>query len=332
MNALLMDPTTGEVLDYAGGRRDLEAGIVRAIGDPERRFAEDHLRMLRAVRFAARFGFEIEPATFAAIARMHAAIARISAERVRDELTRILCEGAARRGFELLDATGLLADLLPEVARMKGVAQPPEFHPEGDVWTHTLMMLERLERPTTTLAWAALLHDVGKPPTFSVRGRIRFDGHASVGAKMAVEILERLRLSNDEIRHIEVLVAHHLRFKDVVQMRPSTLKRFLRMERFEEHLELHRLDCVASHRLLGNYEFVRSKLAAIPPADLRPAPLLAGDDLIAVGFRPGPPFAKILRAIEDAQLDGLVHTHDEALAMALDLFVPPDGRSKPACT
>jgi poly(A) polymerase len=215
---------------------------------------------------------------------------------------------------------------------MKGVQQPAEFHPEGDVWTHTLMLLERLERPTATLSWAALLHDVGKPPTFAVRERIRFDRHATVGARMAVEILERLRFANEDVRRVEALVANHLRFKDVVEMRPSTLKRFLRMEHFDEHLELHRLDCVASHRLLGNYEFVRRKLAEIPPQDLRPKPLINGDDLVTAGFHPGPPFAAILGAIEDAQLEGRVHTQSEALALVLELFVPPHGGSRPACT
>ncbi len=332
INALLMDPETGDVLDYAGGRRDLEAGIIRAIGDPERRFEEDHLRLLRAVRFGARLGFQIEPGTMDAICRAHASIMRISAERVRDELTCILCEGGARRGFELLDATGLLEDLLPEIVRMKGVAQPPEFHPEGDVWTHTLMLLELLERPTPTLAWAALLHDVGKPPTFAVRERIRFDRHAEVGAAMAGQILERLRFSNDDIRRVQDLIENHLRFKDVERMRPSTLKRFLRMEHFEEHLELHRLDCLASHRLLANYEFARDALARIEPDDLRPTPLLNGDMLIQAGFRPGPAFAEILRRVEDAQLEGAIHNQGEALALALVLYVPPDGRPRPADT
>lgn len=332
INGLLLDPATGEVLDYVGGRRDLEGRLIRAIGDPEHRFAEDHLRMLRAVRFAARLGFEIEPATFQAIRRAHPSIARISAERVRDELTRILSEGAARRGFELLDRTGLLGDLLPEVARMQGVAQPPEFHPEGDVWTHTLMMLELLDRPSPTLAWAALLHDVGKPDTFAVRERIRFDRHAELGAEMSARILSRLRLSTREIERIAALVENHLRFKDVRHMRPSTLKRFLRMEHFDEHLELHRLDCLASHRLLGNHEYVRAKLAEIPPQDLRPTPLLNGDALIAAGFRPGPAFTWILGAVEDAQLEGGIHTSSEALAFALERFAPPDGQPRPAGT
>ncbi len=331
INGLLMDPDAGEVLDYVEGRRDLAARLIRAIGEPGRRFAEDHLRMLRAVRFASRFEFEIEPATFQAIRHMHASILQISAERVRDELTRILCEGHARRGFELLDSTGLLEDVLPEVAHVKGVAQPPEFHPEGDVWTHTLMLLELLEKPTPSLAWAALLHDVGKPPTFSIRGRIRFDRHAVVGAEMAAAILGRLRASNELIGRVQVLVSNHLRFKDVKRMRPATLKRFLRVDHFEEHLELHRLDCLASHRQLGNYDFVNQKLEEIPSEDLRPEPLLNGDHLIAAGFRPGPCFARILHAVEDAQLEGRVHTSGAALALALELFVPPDGLPKQAC-
>ena len=214
INALLLDPETGQVLDFTGGREDLRRGIIRAIGDPEQRFQEDHLRLLRAVRFAARLGFEIEPATMAALQRLHGLIASVSAERIREELARILTEGGARRGFELLDETGLLGDILPEVAAMKGVAQPPEFHPEGDVWTHTLLLLEKLRNPTLTLAIGALLHDVGKPPTFRVAERIRFDGHAEEGVRMAHAILTRLRFSNDQIEQIEALIANHMRFKD----------------------------------------------------------------------------------------------------------------------
>jgi poly(A) polymerase len=302
------------VLDYVSGRADLEARLIRAIGDPEKRFREDHLRMLRAVRFSARLGFTIEPATFEAIRRLGQKIASISAERVRDELVRILTEGGARRGFELLDATGLLGAILPEVAAMKGVAQPPEFHPEGDVWVHTLMMLEGLRNPTPTLALGVLLHDIGKPPTFRIADRIRFDEHDEVGARMAVAILGRLRFPHHESRLVEALVANHLRFKDVQRMRDSKLKRFLRMERFEEHLELHRLDCVASHGLLDNYQFVERKLAEMPAAVLKPRPLVTGHDLIAEGYQPGPPFGHILRAVEDAQLEGEVRTREEALA------------------
>jgi poly(A) polymerase len=319
INGLLLDPRTNEVLDYVGGRADLGAHIIRAIGDPERRFEEDKLRMVRAVRFAARFNFAIEPETAAAIRRLAPEILVVSAERLRDELTKILTEGAARRGFELLDELGLLPHVLPEIARMKGVEQPPQFHPEGDVWIHTLLMLEMLPAGVSpTLAWGVLLHDVGKPPTFTPspgpEGRIRFDNHVDVGTKMAEVICRRLRFSNEQTDQIALLVANHLRFKDVPQMRQSTLKRFVRLPHFEEHLELHRLDCLSSHRNLENYEFVRRFLAETPPAEVRPARLISGDDLIALGLKPGPEFKEMLRAIEDAQLEGTIKTPDEALA------------------
>jgi poly(A) polymerase len=325
INGLLLDPETRQVHDYVGGRDDLTARLIRTIGDAESRFREDHLRMLRAVRFAARLGFSIEPATFAAIRKLHASIAAISAERIRDELLSILTEGGARRGFELLDATGLLAVVLPEVAALKGVEQPPEFHPEGDVWTHTLMMLDGLRAPTEALALGVLLHDVGKPATFRVADRIRFDEHAELGARMVVDILTRLRLPNDKIRQVEALVAQHLRFKDVMRMRESTLKRFLRTDRFAEHLELHRLDCVMSHGLLGNYEFTRRKFEEVPKETLKPVPLVNGDDLIRAGYRPGPAFTRMLRAAEDAQLEGLIGTTEEGLACIRSRFEPPDG-------
>jgi len=330
INGLLLDPESGEVLDYVGGRQDLEAGLVRAIGDPEARFQEDHLRMLRAVRFAARFGFEIEERTWAAIRLLHASIRRISSERIRDEIVRILTEGSARRGFELLDASGLLVEILPEVAAMKGVEQPPEFHPEGDVWTHTLMMLNGMRSPTLTLALGVLLHDVGKPGTFRVADRIRFDEHAETGAWMAARILTRLRFSGEVIRQVEALVVNHLRFKDVTRMRQSTLKRFLRAERFEEHLELHRLDCVMSHGMLANYEFLKKKLEEVPKEELKPKPLLTGADLIAAGYTPGPPFGRILRALEDAQLEGQIHSREEGLALLRARFLPPGGEESAA--
>ena len=321
INGLLLDPRTNEVLDFVNGRADLRARIIRAIGEPERRFREDKLRLVRAVRFAARFNFVIEPETAAAIRRLAPEILVVSAERLRDELTKILTEGAARRGFELLDELGLLPQVLPEISRMKGVEQPPQFHPEGDVWIHTLLMLEMLPAGASpTLAWGTLLHDVGKPPTFAPptgpEGRIRFDGHVEVGTKMAEEICRRFRFSNDDTEQISLLVANHLRFKDVPQMRQSTLKRFLRLPRFEEHLELHRLDCLSSHRNLENYEFVQRFLAETPPAEVRPARLISGDDLIGLGLKPGPDFKEILRNIEDAQLDGRIRTRDEALAQA----------------
>lgn len=282
--------------------------------------------MLRAVRFAARLGFSLEPRTLEAIRRLRERIRLISAERIRDEIVRILTEGGARRGFELLDATGLLLEILPEVAALKGVRQPPEFHPEGDVWTHTLMMLEGIGNPTVTLALGVLLHDIGKPATFRVAERIRFDDHPAVGARIAGRILTRLRFPNDAIRQVEALTADHLRFKDVTRMRESTLKRFLRLDRFEEHLELHRLDCAMSHGLLGNYEFVRRKLAELPREELKPQPLLSGHDLIAAGYAPGPPFAGMLRAVEDAQLEGQISTREDALQLVRSRFLPPDGR------
>jgi len=325
INALLMDPASGHVDDFVGGQQDLADGLIRAIGDPDTRFAEDHLRMLRAVRFAARFGFAIESETMAAIARRRAAIRSISAERIRDELTRILTEGGARRGFELLGQTGLLDEILPEIAAMKGVAQPPEFHPEGDVWIHTLLMLEGLRTPPSTLAWGVLLHDVGKPPTFRVQERIRFDGHVEAGVEMAGRILARLRFSCGEIAQIESLVANHLRFKDLHHMRESKLKRFLRMDRFDEHLELHRLDCLSSHRNLANYDFAVRKLAETPPETLKPARLFTGHDLIRMGYQPGPAFARILAAVEDAQLELVVRTAEEACDFVRERFSPPEG-------
>ncbi len=318
INGLLLDPQTGQVLDYVGGREDLRARVVRAIGEPARRFQEDKLRMARAVRFAARLGYTIEPQTFAAIRRVAAQITQVSAERLRDELTKLLTEGAPRRGFELLEEIALLEVVLPEVARMKGVEQPPMFHPEGDVWIHTRLMLEKLPASCSpTLAWGVLLHDVGKPPTFTPAagpdGRIRFDHHVEVGARMAEEICRRLRFSNDDTEQIISLVAQHLRFKDVFDMRASTLKRFVRLPRFDEHLELHRLDCLASHGNLEAYEFVRRFLEQTPPEQVRPSRLVTGEDLKELGFSPGPQFREILQAVEDAQLDGRLASRDQAL-------------------
>ncbi|HTS27211.1 MAG TPA: CCA tRNA nucleotidyltransferase [Bryobacteraceae bacterium] len=315
INGLMMDPESGEILDYVGGQADLGRRVIRAIGDPDARFEEDHLRLLRAIRFAARFQFAIDPATFEAIGRQHERIARISAERIRDELVRILTEGGARRGFEMLDVTGLLAVILPEVAALKGVPQPPEFHPEGDVWVHTLLLLEQLDHPTPTLALAALLHDVGKPPTFRVADRIRFDSHAEVGVRMAHDIMNRLRFSRDEMEQVEALVANHMRFIDVGRMKQSTLKRFLRMPAIEEHLELHRLDCMSGSKRLESYEVARRRLEEMTAEQLKPAPLLTGTDLIAEGYVPGPRFAEILSAVEDAQLEGRIRTSGEALAL-----------------
>ena len=315
INGMMLDPVTGEVLDFVGGRRDLDAGIIRAIGDPERRFAEDKLRMLRAVRFAARFEYVIEAETLAAIQGLAHEIQVVSRERVRDELTKMLTEGHARRAFLLLDESGLLKEVLPEISTMKGVAQPPEFHPEGDVFVHTLMLLENLPRPCSpTLAWGALLHDAGKPATFRVApDRIRFDNHVDVGVKIAEEICERLRFSNHDAAQVLALVDNHMRFGHVTRMKESTLKKFLRLPGFEEHLALHRADSLASHGNLSTYELVRAKLAEIPPEKIRPAALVTGDDLIAFGYAPGPRFREILDAVEDAQLEGQLLSRDAAL-------------------
>jgi poly(A) polymerase len=315
INGMLLDPVSGEVLDFVGGRKDLEAGIIRAIGEPELRFAEDKLRMLRAVRFAARFEYEVEARTLAAIQHLAHEIHIVSRERVRDELTKMLTEGRARRAFLLLDESGLLKEVLPEISAMKGVEQPAEFHPEGDVFVHTLLLLENLPHPCPpTLAWGALLHDVGKPATFRVApDRIRFDNHVDVGVKIAEEICERLRFSNHDAAQVLALVDNHMRFSHATRMKESTLKKFLRLPGFDEHLALHRADSLASHGNLSTYEFIREKLTEIPPDKIRPVALVTGDDLIAAGYAPGPKFREILEAVEDAQLEGRLVARDAAL-------------------
>ena len=322
INALFLDPETGEILDFVGGRGDLRSGVIRAIGDPGLRFAEDHLRMLRAVRFAARYGFTMDDGTMAAIRRNALSIDAIAPERVAHELTRMLTEGHARRAFELLDESELLVRVLPEVAAFRGVDQPPEFHPEGDVWTHVLRMLQGLDHPSATLAWGVLLHDVGKPGTFQRLDRIRFNGHVELGVEIAGRLAARLRFSNDDRDRILSLIANHMRFADVRRMKESTLKRFLRLPHFEEHLELHRLDCLSSHGHLDNYEFARSKLASLPAESIRPPRLLSGDDLMAAGWTPGPEFRLVLDQVEDAQLEGRIATKAEAMALAASMRKP----------
>ena len=312
INGMFGDPLSGEVIDYVGGRDDIERGIVRAIGDPEQRFGEDFLRMLRAVRFATRFDFEIESGTFAAIKEQATRIVEISPERVRDELTRILTEGRGAQGMQLLLETGLMQIILPEVAAMVGVQQPPEFHPEGDVWTHVKLTLEQLVEPGPTLAWGTLLHDIGKPPTYEESDRIRFNGHDAVGAKMAEGICSRLRMSNDDSEQIGLLVAHHMRLRHVREMRASKLKRFLREPHFAELLELHRADCLASHAQLDLFDFCREKMGEVDQEDLRPERLLSGHDLMGMGFVPGPLFRKILTELEDEQLEGRVKDREGA--------------------
>lgn len=316
INGMMLDPETNQVLDYVGGQKDLKARLIRAIGDPAKRFTEDKLRMMRAVRFAARFDYAIDPATFVAIQNLASKIHQVSRERQREELTKMLTEGHASRAFRLLDETGLLREVLPEISAMKGVEQPPNFHPEGDVFVHTMLLLDNLPpNPSPTLAWGALLHDVGKPPTFRVApDRIRFDGHVDVGVKMAEEICHRFRFSNDDTEQIAALVQNHMRFAQAMQMKESTFKRFVRLRDFDEHLALHRLDCLSSHGDLSLYDFVREKIANMPPEAIRPTPLVTGDDLIALGLAPGPRFKEILASIEDAQLEGRLKNREEALA------------------
>ncbi len=324
INGMLLDPVKREVLDYVGGRKDLAAGIIRTIGNPQQRFAEDKLRMLRAIRFAARFDHTIEPSTFAAMQELADQIAVVSRERVRDELTRMLTEGHASRAFLLMDESGLLQFVLPEISAMHCVEQPPEFHPEGDVFVHTLLLLDNLPQPCTkTLGWGALLHDVGKPATFRIApDRIRFDGHVDVGVKIAQSICRRLRFSNDDTEQILALVENHMRFADAMKMKESTLKKFMRLRDFDEHMALHRADCLASHGNLTAYEFIRQKRAEIPPETMRPAPLVTGNDLIAAGHVPGPRFKEILSAVEDAQLEGLLPSRDAALEFVRREFPP----------
>jgi poly(A) polymerase len=356
LDTLADDPQTGEpqILDFVGGRDDLAAGIVRAIGDPSLRFTEDKLRMLRAVRFAARLGFAIDPVTATAINRHAAEISQVSNERIRDELTRMLTEGHAPQAFEMLHDLGLLQHVLPEVVRLRGVAQPPEYHPEGDVWTHTMLLLEQLplapnarvphssaalsrmggmqtppRRISVTLAWGALLHDIGKPATFqppnpAIQGdRIRFNGHVEAGIRIAEVILARLRFSNDDTAQILALIKNHMRFGDILHMKQSTLKRFLRLPQFEEHLALHWLDASSAHGDLRLYEFARSQFLAEPSEDHRPAPLLTGRDLIAAGYPPSPQFKRMLETAEDAQLEGAISTRNQALSLVQTQFPQP---------
>jgi poly(A) polymerase len=330
INGLLYDPVEDQVLDLVAGQEDIANRLVRAIGNPLERFKEDHLRMLRAVRFAARLGFEIEAETRSAIRKSAPAIRQIAAERVRDELTRILTEGGARRGLELLDETGLLTEILPEVAALKGVEQSPEHHPEGDVWTHTLLLMENLPPDApVSLAMGALLHDVGKPATFE-RGpdRIRFYGHVDAGVEIGARICRRLRFSNAETEQILALIGNHMRFMHLQQMRPSKLKRFLRQANFGEHLELHRLDCTASHGNLDNYNFARESLEKFGEEGLRPRSLVTGKSLIQQGFEPGPAFSEIIEAAEAAQLEGAFDTKEAGMEWVRDRWSPPDGRPK----
>jgi poly(A) polymerase len=315
INGLFYDPLTEQVIDFVGGQADIEAGLVRAIGDPEQRFAEDALRLLRAVRFAARYRYRLDEATEAAVKAHVGDIRRVSAERIRDELSRILTGPNRGDALELLRTTGLLREVMPEVDRLYGCAQPSAFHPEGDVFTHTCRALEALENPSVELAFGVLLHDVGKPPTQTESDRIRFSLHDKVGAHIARRICEGLRFPAAQSERIVELVLEHMKFMAVREMRVSTLKRLLRNPHIADHLELHRVDCLASHGDLRNCDFCKEKLASLHEKEIRPPRLLTGDDLIDLGYRPGPIFRTILERVEDAQLEGEVESRDDALAL-----------------
>ena len=314
INALFLDPETEGIVDYVEGQADLRAGVVRAVGDPRARFREDHLRLLRAVRFAARLNYAVDPGTRAAITELAPLIRETSAERVRDEIAKMLTEGGARRAFELMDETGVLAEVLPEIARMKGVEQPPEYHPEGDVFIHTMILLGKLASPSVALAFGALLHDVGKPLTQTFEDRIRFNLHDKVGAREAAAICRRLRMSGDESERIVWLVEQHMRVATAPEMRVSKLKRLVREEGFPELLELFRIDCLSSHGDLGTHAWLRDYAAGLSPDEARPEPLITGRDLIAMGYAPGPRFKEMLRAVEDAQLERALATPEAAAA------------------
>jgi poly(A) polymerase len=323
INALFQHPVTGEIIDYVNGQSDLQEGMVRAVGKPEQRFREDYLRLLRAVRIASRLEFEIEPATFAAMQEYASLITKCAAERIRDELVKCLCEGHAKRAFELLDASGLLPHILPEITAMKGVEQPPEFHPEGNVFTHTLLMLEMLEPGCSpTLAMGTLLHDVGKPSTQTFEDRIRFNLHDKVGARMARDICRRLKFSKDDTDRIVWLVEHHMRTVILPEMRESKRRRFMREAGFEEMLLLNRYDCLSSHRNLDAIEWVEEYRATLKPEEIRPVPLLNGNDLIEMGYTPGARFKEILTAVEDAQLEGGLRSKEEAMAWVRGNYEP----------
>ena len=317
VNGMFYDPVAGEVIDYVGGRADLERGLLRAIGDPVSRFREDRLRMLRAVRFATVLEFEIDPATWEALQRHAPEIHDVSAERIREELVRIFLSPRRVRGLDQLDQSGLLGQILPELLPLKGCEQPPQFHPEGDVWVHTRRMLELLPKEVSVpLVFSVLLHDIGKPPTYSfdpAEGRIRFNAHDKVGAGMARAVMERLRFSRDEIEATVEAVDQHMVFKDVQKMRVAKLKRFMARPGFEQEMELHRVDCQSSHAMLDNYEFLKAKQEEFANEPLIPPPLISGNDLIALGWRPGPKFKEVLDAVQTRQLEGTLTDREEAL-------------------
>ena len=319
INGIFYDPAHEKIIDYVNGQADIKNNIIRTINDPKDRFSEDRLRLIRAVRFAAGFQYEIEPHTYNTIKELAETILQISAERIRDELRKMLTGVHPAESIQLLDEVGILKVILPEVTAMKGIKQPEEFHPEGDVWIHTMLMLKKMTSPSFELAMGILLHDVGKPSTFSMEDRIRFNNHCEVGARMTEEIGKRLRFSKKQIEHIAELVLHHLRFKDVQKMRESKLKRFLRLPNFADHLELHRLDCLSSHGNLDNWKFCKQKLSELKPEEIKPKPLINGHDRILMGYTACPAFRKILTKVEDDHMEVTIKTRNEELKFVHDI-------------
>jgi poly(A) polymerase len=318
INALFYDPLRDEVIDYVEGRLDIEKKVIRTVGDPFERFEEDKLRMVRAVRFAARLDFDIEESTLEAIKKFSPNVTQVSWERIGEEIERILTGPNRGPALQLLADTNLLQRILPEVHRMIGVPQPEKHHPEGDVFEHTKMALDNLcresgGRPGSVLAFATLLHDVGKPLTFEIADRIRFSGHEVVGARIAEKVSRRLRLSGEKRRKIVDMVSNHMRFIPAREMRESTLKKMLQRETFLEELEMHRADCLASHGSLEIYDFLKGKLQSLSKEEIKPPPLLKGGDLIALGLTPGPLFGEILRAVEEMQLEGKLSSTEAAI-------------------
>jgi poly(A) polymerase len=333
INGLFWDPIRQTLRDYVGGEADLKAGILRAIGEPSERFKEDRLRMLRAIRFATTLGFEIHPDTWTAIIQHSAQLREVSAERIRDEFVKTMLCPARVRGLDLLDASGLLREILPEMEALKGCQQPPQWHPEGDVWVHTRLMLSLLpEQVSVPLALSVLLHDIAKPATYSFdekAGRIRFSGHEKLGAEMSEAILCRLRFPRKEIGATVEAVGHHMAFKDVQQMRTSRLKRFLARPTIEDELLLHRVDCAGSNGDLSNYNFLRAKLAEFSNEPLIPPPLITGKELIALGYQPGPQFKEVLEHVQTRQLEGTLNSADEALIWVQEQFPLPNKADNP---
>ncbi len=314
VNGLYYDIKTKKVLDFVNGEADLKKKILRTIGNPDQRFLEDHLRLLRAVRFAVQLGFEIAPETVVSIRKHAPKIGKVSAERIRDEFSKILTSSEPAWGVRKLDELGLLKEFLPEAEKMKGVEQPMEYHPEGDVFIHTMLLLDGLKNAPLELAMGCLLHDIAKPDTFErAVDRIRFHGHDTLGAEKSEVICRRLAFSNEQTHLIRELVAHHLRFKDAFQMKTSTLKRFFSLDRFDLHMELHRLDCLASHKNLDAHEFCKKKLEEFSKEPPPPSRVIGGGDLIQMGFKPGPEFTEILREVEDGVLEGTIRNKEEAI-------------------